>query len=264
LISKEPESILTNDFPRSEVVAMRKTPFVAVLLAIALVAPSCDNGGGNGSGEDTDTVLPTDQTGPGQDTIGDSTGRPDVDEGEGYVLPDTVPHDTLLPELPGEDTLVPPTDTFVPEDTDIWEPPAGGVGAPCDGPQDCESGTCLDAQDGGRCSGPCDDLTPCPLQWFCGTLPGAFDMVCIPTRTRLCHPCTTNQDCWSNGVDVGDRCISLGGKGAFCGGVCTGGTPCPASYECHGMVDVAGVPSDQCILTEGECACSDAAVNSGA
>ncbi len=245
---------------------MKKAIILAsLLLAVAISTPACDGGGGGNGGSDTQDTTPADQVGPGTDTIEDTNGRPDVEDGDGYILPDTVPHDILLPELPGgEDTVEPPPDTEVPEDTDTWEPPAGGVGAPCDGPQDCESGTCLDAMDGGRCSGPCDALTPCPLQWFCGTLPGAFDTVCIPTRAKLCAPCTTNQDCWSNGVDVGDRCISMGGKGAFCGGVCTGGSPCPGGYQCHGMVDILGGPSDQCILTEGECVCSDAAVNTGA
>ena len=235
----------------------------ALLIALVLVwAAACDSGGG----KDKDDVHTGDQsTQEVQDALAEATSRPDMDDdgGDAYVLPDSKPHDLVLPDIPGDQGVTPPDDTVL-EDTDIWEPPVGGVGAPCDGPADCESGICLDATDGGRCSGPCDALNPCPLQWYCGTLPGDVETLCIPTRVRLCRPCTTNQDCWSNGVDVGDRCLSLGGKGAYCGGVCTGGTPCPAGYECHGMVDVAGVPSDQCILTAGECTCSEAAVTAGA
>lgn len=144
------------------------------------------------------------------------------------------------------------------EQKDETHPMNGETGAKCLLNLDCLSGLCLVANSGMQCTGPCGvDLT-CPPDMVCvSNYPNPGEQSCVPAKVNLCRPCMSNQDCMANGLDVGDRCIPMGAKGNFCGGACQGGTACPAGYECHGVVDLEGKPSDQCIKTSGECECTE-------
>jgi hypothetical protein len=226
-----------------------------VLLALLLLV-SCGGGGDNpkdtadldGTGQqDADLGLPDTDVQP-MDTyeLPDSNGRD-------YEHPDTI--DTIeITDLVGPDT---PPETV--------DPNQGEPGSVCVAGEECKSGVCLWAGDSKRCSiKDCGNDLPCPFDWFCASLPGESGTVCVPTAFNLCRPCKENSDCLSNGVDVGDRCIPMGGAGNFCGMDCENGSLCPDGYGCHGMVDVKGFPSDQCIKTDGSCTCSQAAINAGA
>jgi len=191
---------------------------------------------------------------------------PDLKPGdvELYDFPRIEDHKITPPEV--EDKVSPP-DEGTPdevEEKDEYVPPVGETGAPCTSGTQCNSGLCLEARQGMKCSGPCSTETPCPQDFVCMPFPGVEGTVCVPGKVNLCRPCTVNEDCMSNGVDVGDKCVSLGAKGAFCGGACEGGTACPTGFECHGMTDKLGKPSDQCVMTSGDCACSEKFVQQGA
>jgi hypothetical protein len=209
-------------------------------------------------------VPTTDDTGP-EDAADVPTLdgiRVDSDE-DGYIYPDDVPDhdvptdgDNVDPvDEKDEDGPVDPPDEFIPGE--------GEAGAECLVGPDCLSGLCLIARDGMRCSGPCVTVMDCPSGFSCSIYPN-YGLQCIPKMVTLCRPCTSNFDCQSNGVDVGDHCVTMGSKGSYCGGNCDGGTFCPNGYECHGMVDIDGKPSDQCIKVEGDCECTQKFSQEGA
>ncbi len=239
-----------------------------ILFSLLLVLGAC--GGGGGGGDDNtdateawwpkdyipgDPVDPTD-TGEKEDKI---VPDPDI---EVYVFPDIQDHAVQPPDVKDEKDEKEPPD--VPKETDGPPPVQGAVGSVCTSALDCTAGLCLNAQSGMKCSGICDPFVACPANFECLTVVGFETTMCVPTMANLCRPCTSNAECWSNGVDVGDKCVSLGSHGHFCGGVCTGGGACPLGYECHGMIDVNGSPTDQCIKVEGTCECTERFINEGA
>ena len=174
-----------------------------------------------------------------------------TDEIDFYVFPEVGDHYPNPGEVDSGDAI-----KDVPKDeVEEIKPNDGEAGASCDSGLDCLSGLCLVGANGMVCSGPCLTNDDCPNGFACVTYL-SNGLQCVPSMVNLCRPCTSNIDCLSNGVDVGDRCVSLGAKGNFCGGGCDGGTWCPADYECHGMTDIQGKPSDQCILPEGTCQCT--------
>jgi len=240
-----------------------------LMLAVAVLLSACGGGGGTGedeiAGPDLDIagtegtidVVPP----PDAEVVGDLGETTDF-----YVPPEQVDHDV--------DTFVPPVevkeekDEGGPDEIDVYVPPAGELGAKCSVAGDCKFPLCLYAATGQVCSAACDPAVPgsCPSAFRCLPFAGVEGSVCVPSMGNICRPCSTNQDCLSNGVDTGDRCVPLGAKGAFCGGDCYGGVPCPGGYECHGVVDIFGKPADQCIKVSNgaECACSDRFTTEGA
>ena len=148
--------------------------------------------------------------------------------------------------------------------TDVGPVP-GGLGYPCVGPSQCDSGFCIHTPDGQQCTVTC--LEDCPLGWEClqhqPSLPDEI-YICAPTHMNLCKPCEKNSDCLTNGVDLGDKCVGYGGAGSFCGATCMGAGDCPGGYECKQVLDVWGSQSSQCILEDGECACQAWFVDEGA
>jgi len=239
---------------------MQRMRFRLAIVVLSFVVGSC--GGGGGSEDDVQVIpdLPRTEAGDIEVEAGELPGTLDIggpDE-ELWVPTETTSHE--LPDVQDPDDL----DAFVPPPDEVDEPdevviPAGQVGAACTGPAQCNFPLCLWSAGGQVCSATCDPLVAgsCPGGFKCLPFPGIEGSACVPTMGNLCRPCASNMDCYSNGVDTGDRCIGLGAKGNFCGGECTGGTACPAGYECHGIVDVQGKPSDQCLKPKKECECSE-------
>ncbi len=148
---------------------------------------------------------------------------------------------------------------------------AGGFGCPCIGRDDCNSGFCVPSSSGRDvCTETCVDR--CPQEgWECKlfALPGQDPtQLCLEKDTTLCEPCTRNEDCQAVAGSGQNRCIVYGDvEGSFCGLACSEDDDCDEGYECEaGIEKESGKPSEhkQCVLTEGECACSKRAIQRGA
>jgi hypothetical protein len=136
-------------------------------------------------------------------------------------------------------------------------------GTPCNGPDDCNSGYCVQSADGTVCTKTCD--ADCPADWSCKQVLTGGDaaFICLPNYPTLCMPCTENADCNMAGVTDGARCISSGAAGSFCGGDCTE-LACPTGFTCQEVEDQDGASGRQCIKDEQNCACSVFAISQGA
>jgi len=171
--------------------------------------------------------------------------------------------------LPGEDVTDAAewqTDAQVAfEAGELARPEPGRPGHDCDSAEECHSGFCIYTPDGRQCTTEC--LTECPFGWKCSlhkpSLPDEV-YICAPGSMNLCRPCRQNGDCLTNGVEAGDRCVPYGPAGAFCGAACGEGTECSPGYACQEVVDVAGAASKQCVLVDGECACTQWFSDAGA
>lgn len=107
-------------------------------------------------------------------------------------------------------------------------------GTPCNGPDDCLSGLCLQTAEGGRCTRPCDPedgAEACDAGQYCAGNVSLGGDVCQPTL-GLCEPCQDHFQCGGEA----DNCIRLGGDGGpyHCGQDCTD-VPCPAGFECRSI-----------------------------
>jgi len=139
----------------------------------------------------------------------------------------------------------------------------GGFGCPCDGPDDCLEGWCVDSPYGQVCTRTC--LEECPQGWDCVQVDTGADpvFICLPRHLWICRPCTASTQC-SEGLPPGeDRCVDLGAEGAFCGGACGADADCPAGFICTGMATVEGGFSQQCVLEDGVCGCSQKHTEAG-
>ena len=146
-----------------------------------------------------------------------------------------------------------------------WIPGPGEAGYPCSGGAECSEGYCIQTANGMQCTVSCQE--ECPFDWKCVLYtPSRPDTVylCMPALVELCKPCMTNKECWTNGVDAGQSCVSYGQQGNFCGGECDQGTDCPAGYFCQEATDVAGGSGKQCVLESGDCQCNQWFVDEGA
>ena len=80
----------------------------------------------------------------------------------------------------------------------------------------------------------------------------------------LCYPCHDDLDCEAPG-GAKTSCVPHGNEGAFCGGVCDAGTPCPAGFECAEVPDLQGAVGSQCVPIGGAlCPCTEQAIADGA
>jgi hypothetical protein len=167
--------------------------------------------------------------------------------------------------IPQEDTQTPPPEDTAapPEDTSDTPPEPGELGAPCENPDDCNSGFCVSSRNGYICSATCD--SSCPEGWSCKQSLNGQDAVfiCLPDFPTLCRPCKENADCASAGSVNSARCIPTGDEGAFCGGDCAT-TPCPDGYSCEEVTDVSGEQANQCVRKEGVCECTAPAIDDNA
>lgn len=143
------------------------------------------------------------------------------------------------------------------------EPGDGCFGEPCLDGGDCASGFCVDHLGNKVCSSQC--VEECPDGFSCREVgAGGPDIiwVCISDFRVLCRPCTNDLDCASAGGE--DLCVNYGSSGRFCGGACGGDKVCPAGYQCQEVSDDGGATTWQCLLSEGECPCSDQSIFLGA
>jgi hypothetical protein len=126
---------------------------------------------------------------------------------------------------------------------------------------DCESGWCVEHMGEGRCTKICQE--DCPDGWMCVEVDWTYPdllFACVSTAQSLCKPCKSSQDC-AGEADLPDFCVPFGTSGHFCGATCSPEIPCPAGFDCAWVVSLEGVPSQQCVLTSGECPCTDRSIS---
>ena len=219
---------------------MRLTTIVTIT---ALWAFACD--GGN-------TVIKMD-TGSPLDLV--EVGQPDTVRN----LPEAVEE----PEVVAQPETV--TEVSVELNEDGFAIAPGDRGYPCTANEQCHSGFCIYTADGQVCTRTCTE--ECPKPWQCvlltATLPDQV-FICAPTWLDLCRPCMADSDCMANGVDAGQACIPHGPDGNFCGENCNQNKECPEDYECQEIESVNGALSDQCVLLEGVCDCTQLHIDQGA
>jgi len=140
-------------------------------------------------------------------------------------------------------------------------PSAGEPGAPCSGPEACDSGWCVDGPAGKVCSRTCVEC--CPGGWKCEQAPASDAVfICMPKFGALCGPCSADAVCGD--VSKGALCVKYNdGAAHFCGGECAEDVDCPAGFGC---VDAKGTQGQakQCVRKAGLCPCTAKASASGA
>ena len=144
-------------------------------------------------------------------------------------------------------------------------PQPGEAGYACINGSDCNSGYCVQTSDGLQCTTGC--VEECPFGWQCLLYSPALPdqtYLCMPGFVDLCKPCLMNDECWTNGVDAGQACVTYGPAGNFCGGACTEDEECPNGYGCQQAQDVTGAALSQCMLNNAECVCTQWDIDAGA
>lgn len=126
----------------------------------------------------------------------------------------------------------------------------GADSCPCDDNDDCDSDWCLPTSKGDACASFCTE--GCEEGFECKPVssPGAgadVSNLCVQRTVYLCMPCTANKDCLAAGFGGGDKCVSYGDEGSFCGVACDSDTDCPTDFTCN--------PDGQCVASSGTCAC---------
>lgn len=127
---------------------------------------------------------------------------------------------------------------------------AGGFLSPCVENTDCDSGWCIETDDGTVCTRQC--LEDCPSDWRCkGVLAGADPVfLCFPDQSRLCLPCTVDFQC------AGGFCLEIGGAQA-CARGCSDDDPCPSGFDCTEQTSSeTGTTEMMCVPTTGQCDCT--------
>ena len=184
----------------------------------------------------------------------DAVGRSDlpVDPEPDVVVQDQFFHDYLMEVTDGGAD-------------EAYGPQPGEAGAPCETGAQCLEGFCIQTADGMLCTQTCQE--ECPFGWECllhtPSLPDQI-YICAPTFVALCRPCTANLECWTNGVDAGEACLSYDSDGNFCGGACDTDEDCPPGYACADGQDITSADVNQCRLTDGQCECSQWYIDQGA
>ena len=190
----------------------------------AMLAASCggdsEGGADNGSSVNTDTSASND----GGATFPDVSG--------------TTP-DTSRPEVDDQETAAEPDIPLV----------QGGFAWPCQSNQDCDSGWCVEGEEGYVCTKTCD--LSCPAGWDCKSVSsGGADLVflCVPRFQKLCVPCTDDLQC------NGGRCLQIDGEGQ-CTFSCDvdEADSCPEGFSCLTNEDAGG---DYCSPNSGSCSCT--------
>ncbi len=136
----------------------------------------------------------------------------------------------------------------------------GNPGCSCLAAIDCDSGFCIESPNGKICATICVDS--CEPGFKCTTVAGAGgdgQNICVAKWGKRCNPCDANADC--KAVGHGDAvCVDHGNAGSFCGAACSEDEDCGAGFACKEAADVNGKKSKQCVVTEGVCTCSPAAI----
>ena len=215
------------------------------LLIAALLSSGCSSGTTPGAGKDTATPGDDIWWGP-IDTIADST-----------------PIDAPSPDVPAGDPDVPDSLGEVDGSGAGICRVEGGFGCPCEGPDDCLEGWCVDSPDGQVCTKTC--LEECPQGWDCVQVDTGADpvFICLPRHLWICRPCTASAQCSEGLPPSEDRCVGLGAEGAFCGGACAVDEDCPGGYLCQEKETVEGGFSQQCVPEDGTCECAQKHTEAG-
>jgi hypothetical protein len=190
---------------------------------------------------------------------------------------DTEVFEVFLPDTFLPVDLSEPTDGVTPDGSDVrdtGEPDTavcpGCTGAPCSTNSECNSGYCLEGQDGQECVATCS--LSCPIGYGCrGVLGAGGDPVylCIYEHVTFCQPCRVDRDCETGiGGLLGARCVELDAgdptSGSFCRTPCSLGGTCPEGASC-GFVDFDGVQEALCrpgtASEPGVCGCSSRSVS---
>ena len=170
---------------------------------------------------------------------------PDAREDTFYSEIDAVPRDGL--EGVGEEREEPYIPTLCPE----------GDYCPCEDASECESGICVETENGGVCSHGCDTDEDCGEGLRCVETDG-HGKICADVFSRLCMPCMAQKDCVVPFVSKDYfECVPYGSNGSFCGVACEDESGCPHGYHC---LAISGAPRivKMCVRTPGEeCPCPD-------
>jgi len=164
-----------------------------------------------------------------------------------------------------------PGDTMRDGSTQPCEEAPGGPLCPCQQNDDCNSGYCVPARDGGKvCTSFC--TTECPVDWECSAIqfPGSDPVfICIQPTLNLCRPCISDAQCQAGPLtDPSDRCVHFGDTdGSFCGTGCVQDSECPDGYACREATTLAdGATVRQCVPAneDSDCGCSGRALEEDA
>ncbi len=216
---------------------------------------------------------------------GDTTKVPDV-KADADTVDDTLTDDSSDVATPIDGTL---TTDATPGDAQSGCLLAGGFQCPCTTNSDCDSGYCIDGDQGKICTKTCQDT--CPADYLCKQTNGTdAAWICVPAYPTLCMPCSQHTECQSNGT-TGNYCVPFDRStsvtdpndptkkitqgfidGSFCMTACTpvkdasGNVTdtCKTGYSCKELLLFDnGKPVKQCVPDSGECACHDSWAQDG-
>ena len=217
----------------------------AVVTGLAGVGCGSPEEDGDDAASVTDTGSQVDgivlEDSGGADAGADSGPDAGDDVGEDATKPDAAEPDMVGPDLVGGGC-------------------PGNPGCTCIEANDCDSSFCIDSPEGKVCAKVCVDS--CEPGFKCTTVAGPGgdgQNICVAQWGKRCDPCSENADCKS--IGHGDAvCVDQGNIGSFCGAGCATDKDCGAGFACKESTDVTGKKSNQCVVTEGVCACSPAAI----
>jgi hypothetical protein len=180
--------------------------------------------------------------------IGDEQNQPDTDEFSGDFI----------------DGQITPSDIEIME-TDESD---SSLFTPCQYGNECPLGFCVDSPDGKKVCAISCTYEPCPEGWECKSVTiagGDTIFICLTQFKILCMPCMTQNNCWPSNTVTNDICVDYGnGVGKYCGIDCGKNNSCPDGYECKQVDAGSGKKSKQCVLSVGECICTDQFTGMGA
>jgi hypothetical protein len=206
--------------------ALRRACLVWSIVLGSLLPAACGDGGGSG-GADGDAA--------GADVAADAHGGPDARPADGAA------GDAGAGDAGGG--------------RDVWTPVAcdepGGLGCPCLGNDECDSGFCIPWDEGYLCTQTC--LEVCPAGWDCRAVPQTAPdivFVCWPDQSRLCRPCSDDGQCG------GGYCLTQA-DGRRCSRSCRDDGTCPDGHVCAEVASEGRpeVSSRQCLPVSGACDC---------
>ncbi|MBI5607395.1 MAG: putative metal-binding motif-containing protein [Deltaproteobacteria bacterium] len=258
-----------------------RAPWLGLLLALAGAAPACSGNAPTRAAaaaavEDAPPAAQFTSDGNGFDSSGvgsngDAAGKSDASPAGDSVYPGTGPDSVAQSDADdppkGFDSAGFDSGPADADDAGPCEFPAapgvGQPGAPCTEPADCDSGWCVNGPTGKICTKTCTSC--CPAGYACevttGSAGGDNAYVCLPKQNALCRPCLADAECAA--LSAGALCVAYGDTGHFCGGACTSDANCFIGHTCQ-LVQGSGGSAKQCVKTQGECACSEAAIAAGA
>ncbi len=239
--------------PRMPMRKLRALAPLSVFLVLASACESQDNGIGGTE------LLDANIEAPGTADHGAVFRQADVRTPGHEEKPDVL--------SPGADA---PADAGAGEESDpssTLPDPCGGSdrpeGCPCQGPDDCGTGWCVEARAGRICAAPCVD--ECEEGSVCALVEGEGPDVgsaCVPMHARLCHPCGAHEDCRAAQGGPRSWCLELGAEGSFCGSPCQPGEKsCPEGFSCEAVLPKGELEeAGQCVPEGGVCDCPASAV----